>query len=314
MAKKKPKQASHDINIFEKAICYSVDLKAPGSSRRVKADQIGDDDDSLIRTDADPDEIKVSKDILTSEEYKAIKNHDAETRKYVKTIALKSILKNGIYLLAIDTLEDVDEHVHTRLGTRRKLIKSFFKAYPDIVAAKKKTLRSLFDPSEFPEPERLARKFKEHVEIFDFGVPGTLRNISRKLFEREKHKTEAMWKEAQGEIIQGIRVGLLKLIKRASSSLAVKDDGKKRQFRKSLVEEIQQFLEMFDKRNIFNDDELSKLVKQAKRIIGDNPPAAVVKQAGSNEFYRAAMQNEFAKLEGQLGTLVEESETRKITL
>ncbi len=304
------------MNIFENTICYRVELSLPGAYRQVKNDKIGDEDNSVVRTDANKDEITISKDILGSDEFEHIVAIDAAIRNFARSRALNAkglkILSKGVYLLPTGLLDKTDTEVRRLIGERHQVIEQFITAYPAIIQSKKAQLKSLFDENEFPDVAKLRTSFRENVFVFDFGVPGKLEKLNQELFHRESEKMKAMWKDATADIRAGLRAGFLELTQRAAETLGTNEKGRKKRFHESTVTQIMEFMELFDQKNITNDNELQNIVQKAKAILQGKTPAAICELAGDTN-YRANLQNEFSNIVKNLEKMVE-TNTRMVEL
>lgn len=312
MPKPKIAPAQHDPKVFDNTVCFRVELSTPGAHRQVRADQIGEDNRSLVKTDADPDEITVSKDILGSDEFERVTSMDNVIRSYVRSRSLNTrkglkILAKGVYLIPLDLVEDTDKEVQALIAKRHNLINAFIKAYPQIIEKKKEKLSSLFDESEFPDAAKLRQAFRENVYVFSFDVPSQIGKLNKALFRRESEKMRAMWIQAADDIKAGLREGFFQLIKRAADTLGTNEAGRKKRFHESTIEQITEFLELFDKKNITNDNELHNLVQQARNVIKGQSAHQVFKRV-SDDIYRDRLREEFASLAGQMERLVDDSE------
>lgn len=298
-----------DSNVFDKAICYSIVLKSPGGTKKVPKSQIGEEESDAIRTKADPDDINVSKQILACDEYSAIKKLDSAIRQYIYAVSLPCPLRNGVYLIPIDLVERLDKEVGELLKKREAAIEKFLAHYPTLKAEKKASLGPLYVEGEYPTVETLRQAFGANTTILEFGVPGKLKSISKKLYDKEKAKITSMWEQNQVEIQAALREGFQELISRAVNTLSV-EDGKKKKFHG--VENLIQFMELFDKRNIINDEKLAELVRQARNIIGGHSNEEI-KDLAKGVKFRQAVHQSFAAIAKKLDTLVEETR-REIAL
>lgn len=308
-----------DSGIFEETICYRVELSLPGCRRQVRKEQIGDQDDSTVRTDADPDEVMISKDILGSTEFEQVVAMDNAIRNFVRSRSLNArgrlkVLAKGVYLLPLGLIDDTDDEVHKLLNKRQNIINAFLKAYPKIIEGKKEKLKSLFDEDEFPDEGKLRAAFKSAISIFDFGVPERLGTINSRIFKRESEKAQVMWAQAARDVRDGLRAGFLDLVKRATVTLGKNEDGRKKRFHQSTVEQIDEFLNLFDKKNITHDAELTELVSAARKVFKGQGPREVWAKVSDNDDYRDKLQTQFQKIHDKLETLVEESDERMVEL
>ena len=103
-------------NLFDRAVILSVTLRRPGTRRKASTsliDVISPAADEMLSTPnvqpmfttTDKSLLHLSKDILDSDELRAVQRLDGTIREYLSRTGLPSPLKQGCYLIPIDLIE-----------------------------------------------------------------------------------------------------------------------------------------------------------------------------------------------------------------
>ena len=249
----------------------------------------------------------VSKALLSSPELKAIRKHDGRIRQFVYGKCLP--YEVGIHLLPIELVVKVEEELKALAATREELIDAFIKAYPEQIEAAGKRLLVLFNPADYKGLQQVRESFVFQWQYISFGTPGKLRDISPALFEAEQEKAAKKWSEASDAIQQVLRAQMRDLIDKLQGKLSPSADGKPKMFRKENVENLRDFLEDFDIRNVTSDSELKALVERAKSILG-NVDAGDLR---SDETLRSDLAKGFDIIKTELNDIVAEGSFRAIS-
>lgn len=249
-------------DIFERAVCLMLEMRALGTKRKVKTNRVAVKEETA-EAKTDPAMLHVSKDVLVSEKLAEIKRCQGAIRDYLQSMSSgPAIFKGGVYLLANELLVRVDEELQARRAEREKLIDEFIAEYETVKAAAKQKLGPLYDATDYPPVEAIREAFGFKVAILSFGMPASLETISRNIFERERENAAAQWAEALDESRAILREEMAGLV----NHLVDKLDGKKT-FRDSLVGNLDDFLGLFNARNIANDSELAAVVERARSVL-----------------------------------------------
>lgn len=86
------------------------------------------------------------------------------------------------------------------------------------------------------------------------------------------------------------------------------EEGKPKKFNSTLVDNMNDFLKVFDARNLADDAELADLVSQARSLLGDSDTKKIKKDGD----LRADIAAGFSAIKAQLDTMVVEKQTRAI--
>jgi|TARA_R110000824_G_scaffold32908_3_gene106086 hypothetical protein len=284
--------------IFQKAVGLVVEMKRLGTRRKVNASQIG--------TDADVSLIHVSKSILDSKELKGVEQLDGELRRYLGDRCLPSHFKSGIYLLPIALVEEVDAEIRKTSEIRDERVQAFLDVYEDRRADAEERLGSLYQGSDYPDADDVRASFRLESQYVTFDTPASLKSIKADIFTREREKADAKWKDALEECKKLLRATMQELLGHIQERLTPGEDGKTKSFHGSMLDKLDTFMTTFAARNIADDDELTELVKEAKRaMVGID-----AKSLRKEEALRDAFKGEVSDLKSKLDKMVIDKPSR----
>ena len=248
-------------SIFDNAMGLEIAFKKPGVRRKVNADR--------ITTDADRSMLHVGKDIIDSDEFRNIVSFDSGIKRYLQAIALPSVLRSGTYLVPFALVENVDAKLEEFGKQRLELVEQFIEAYPAQKAAAVARLAGLYNEGDYPTVAQLRESFAMITRYVGFDVPGKLKSISKHVFEKAKERAETEWISAITEMQNTLRAKMEELVTKMVEALETPtEDGKKKKwFKDSRLENLQEFIQIFDFKNITNDTELAQIVGQAKQLL-----------------------------------------------
>lgn len=243
---------------------------------------------------------RLSKQLIDSPEYDAIDKYLYTTKQWIKARSVPSFFQEGCFLLREVMVEPVEAYLAERRPGLDALISAFQDAYPGQVA----TARALLEPDgqfnigDYPATESLPSKFGWTRRWIEFRTPDRLPAAVR---AQQIAEMENMWSEAAESVTLALREAFKSLVSHAVEKLTPGPDGKKKVFRDSLVSNISEFLETFQNRNVTNDTELARLVEKARAVMTGVSDAQVLRD---NESVREAIRLQFARMSGELETMV----------
>ncbi|MDI7266605.1 MAG: DUF3150 domain-containing protein [Myxococcota bacterium] len=288
--------------LLDRAVCLSITVGCLGTRRKVPS--------ASVEVEADKTMLHVSKAILESKELDAIKTLDGEMRTWLGKRALPSPFRKGTYLIPLALVEQVDARIAQYQEKRRGLVEGFLEVYDRSVDDARRRLNGLFDARDYPGADKVRATFYVDVRYLAFGVPEKLEGIRKDLFEREKQKAEAQWKEASEEVRQALRAGLADLVDHMVERLQGNGDRKPKVFRDSLVANIQEYLDLFAPRNVTDDDQLAQLVDRCRGVL-DGVDADALRSSAA---IRTKVREGMAQVQAVLDPMVMDRPARRIVL
>jgi hypothetical protein len=302
--------------VQENSILLMLSFSMPGLSRSVSRDDIADRQDSnaddfAVSIDADTEMVKVSKVILNSPEYKAIRSHVGATKRAIARIGFRAIFKDACVLLPSEPqiLEEVDTFVEERMEEFFVLKDAFVKVYPK-QREDAKRLRALYDKSEYPSTSAMNAAFKVTKRYFTFDTPNSLKTLNKKIYDREEQRTKEFWAETASKVEGALITSFSDLMKHALSKMTGAQDGKQKVLTDAALQRIESFLNVFEKRNITGSGQLSLIVDQARKVV-KGVDAKAIREEGQ---VAKAVKEGFESVKKQLDDMLVDRPSRKIRL
>lgn len=291
-----------DVPMMERAICITLYLGVLGNSRKVPISQ--------VEVDADKALIRANKTLLDCSEYKAIQSADGRFRDYLYSRCLPSNFQPGTYLLPLKLVNEVENRLRAYDLERGLLVDAFCAAYPARVREVETRLRGVFNAKDYPPVGLVRRRFRMEWNYVSFGTPGKLEEVSAELFRESREKLARQVEEA-GEAVKAVlRTQMAELtnhmVERLSGTGA---NGRAKTFRNTLLDNMADFLDVFQVRNIADDTALAALVTQARQVLNGTSPDMLREDDATRQYVR----ERFETIKTTLTALVCEKPGRKIS-
>ena len=289
--------------ILERTIALSLCLH--GISAQRKADMNG------IETDADKDLLRLSKRILQCPELAALRKADTAIKAWLVERSLPSPFREGIYLLPVGLLAEIDARLEAYIATERPaLVEALLDVYPKYQGLDQLKLGTLYDAHNYPSATRLRRAFRVTSAYLTLSVPGQLADVSAHAHAKAQARAEALWAEAGQEIRAALREATAQLVRRMVARLTDDADGRQRRLHASSWEKAKEFLSLFHHRDLTKDGALAELVARAQALLEGHD----VDDVREDETLRTEIRVGFEALEREAAALVEAVPSRRILL
>ncbi len=297
------------VRIQDHAVMLSVDMsrmhvwrKIDTSDVEVKPDEDGNE--------ADKNAVHANKEILNCESLKKIGRIHTEVRSYLYSRCLPSVFKKGVYMLPIDLLQEVvdklEEFEKRIYDTFEEFVEEYDQAIKD---AKERLTGRLFDPRDYPSKDRLKYLFEFRYHLLEMTVPGSLKSVKASVYKKEMQKAEALMENTKRQIAATLYEEFQKLVNRMTTNLADTEDGKRKKFKDSTFEKMQEWIHLFKARNLTDDQTIVKMVEQAKILVQD----VDAKTVRDSDLVRKQLVGQFEKLEKALEKQIETLPERAIS-
>jgi hypothetical protein len=283
--------------INEATVCLDLTITAPGVRRKL--------DVKRLNEQADREMLHASKNIIESPAMSPIWNRDAALRAWIKSRAVPvSMLRNGLYLIPLALMEQVDQAIESYRIERQTLIDAFFVRYPALIERARETYEALglFDERDYPAASELRQAFLITVRYLTFNVPKALEEINTRIFERERQRAETEWSRAIDEIRNALRENFAGLVTQMVARLGETKNGGRKALRDDALADLTDFISVFEARNLTNDADLQVLINQARQTMRG---LEVDQLRGKNsETMRDSVRASFETLNDKLNVLV----------
>jgi hypothetical protein len=172
----------------------------------------------------------------------------------------------GVRLIRRDK---IDEFVSLMTDYRAELadaVTNLDHHYGELKRAASERLGRLFNPSDYPDT--LIALFDVAWDFPSVEPPDYLRDLNPALYEAEKARVAARFDEAVMMAEQAFLEEFGRLVSHLSERISVAgEDGEKKVFRDSAVNNLSEFFERFKSLNVRSNDQLDILVAQAQRAV-----------------------------------------------
>jgi hypothetical protein len=286
-------------NIFDHAVLLSLELGKLGIRRKVES--------SEVTVDADKSMLHVSKEILQSDSLKAINRFDADLRLWVRARSIPSNFRAGTFLLNLNLVEEVDNHLQAGQARRLDLIRSFLWDYARLCDEAQVKLGTLFNRRDYPRVSKVEASFSFEWSYAEMSAPGRLESISGEIYRRARDQAAAQWQNALDEGKNLLRSEFAGMVAHLADVLTPGTDGQVKRIKapegkRSWISDFQDFLTTFRNRDLAGDEELGAIVDQIKGALGGVPIASIKTDDQIRDQLRAAMASAQESLSGMVIT------------
>jgi len=229
-------------------------------------------------------------------------------RKFLNKSALPFPM-TGLYLVPKDSIVDIDGHLDIMKNEFWSKVEAFVGFYRDARDEARQGLGNLFNETDYPE--NIREKFRFEWRFLLLDIPSRASILSPEIYLREKEKFQNLMAETRELATIALREEFGEIISHMVEKLNGNGDGRPKVFRSNMVNRINEFLDGFQDRNLFQDEKLAGLVEQTKAMVGglNNPYAFQC-----NEVLRKKITSDFDRLKISIDEAIEELPRRRIRI
>jgi hypothetical protein len=231
----------------------------------------------------------------------------ARARTFLEKLALPFPVK-GLTLVPKEMLTRIDEGLAQIKDEFFAEVSEFVAGFDDERMVAETSLGNLFCETDYPIDIR--SKFKFEWRFLTLDVPGKSKILPAEVYEREKKKFQDMMEETRELAMTALREEFAGIVSHMTERLSGEEDGKPKRFRSSMLEKMNEFLDSFDDRNLFNDERLAELVGRARTIVSDLSAETL----RENQKLRNRISSKMGKLVQAIDKTMEDLPRRKIRL
>jgi len=164
---------------------------------------------------------------------------------------------NGLRLLPMSNFLAYKENLVTLEKNYQALVDKFIVAYPNLVSAAAFQLGDLFDRSEYPEPDTVARKFKFRVNYLPVPMAGDFRvDINEEAKAEIIMSCEGLYKERLDNAMKDAWTRLHDCLLRMSERLSDNENGDRKRIHDTLVENAVELTSLLKHFNLTGDSNM----------------------------------------------------------
>lgn len=245
--------------------------------------------------DADGDSVSVSKKLLDTSHpaFRAATAVKTATVEYWKTTTLPYI-EPGVRLIRREDVPVLDVHLTSSKAELAEAVEELDGHYSDLVDQARMRLGDLFDAGDYPPS--LRDLFAVEWDYPSCEPPSYLRSLSPQLYEAECQRMQQRFNEAVQLAEQSFAEELSQLVSHLAERLSGGNDGSPRVFRDSAVTNLLEFFQRFQRLNIRSDEQLDRLVEEARQVIR----GAGAQQLRDQPAFRQHVANELTRVEASI--------------
>lgn len=251
-------------NVFQEACLLQLNTSCWQGSRML--------DPAVMERIGNSEWLRGRKHLISPEALNPIRAAISRARKDVERFALPFPLV-GLTLVPKEQLARIEECLARHRTDYWNEVEKFEDQYEEAREAARLNLGEFFSETDYPI--NIRSRFSFEWRYFVLDVPGKAGILTPEIYEREKSKFMAMMEETRELATAALRKEFADHVSHIVERLTRSEDGKPKTFKNCMVEKIQNYLDEFGGRNLFEDDHLAELVEKAKAIIGGVSPESI---------------------------------------
>ena len=257
--------------------------------------------------DADGDSISAGKKLINTKHnaYKALTSLKSQATRYWKDNSLP-YPESGIRLIRQNRIEEFNETLEDFREQLESGVRMFDEHFPEIKAAARLRLGSLFDVSDYPSS--LLEEFQIQWDFPAVDPPDYLRRLNPEVYAEQARRVSQRFDEAVEMAESAFVEELDKLVNHLASRLAGDEDGKPKIFRDSAVSNMAEFFSRFRDLNVRSNDQLDDLVQRCESLMQGVEPQAL----RDNGSLRRSLSTNLSAVQSSLDQLIVDRPRRNI--
>ena len=204
---------------------------------------------------------------------------------------------------------DVEAFVHTLEGFREELTQAeadLHAVYDQMKADARQRLGRLYNPADYPPEVR--GLFLVEWDFPSVEPPTYLLRLSPELYRQEQERLTRRFEEAVELAEQAFLSEFSKLVAHLTERLSGSDDGNRKVFRDSAINNLAEFFERFRTLNVRSNAQLDQVVEQAQQLVRGLTP----QELRDNNTLRRQVATEMAGVQAQLDGMLVDRPRRQI--
>jgi hypothetical protein len=314
------------VDLFKEATLFALTLHQFGNRKSVDKNKVklvvegmessaeaSEDSAEKVEEKApDSGSLNTTKRLLKCDELSAITSYQDEVKEWCLKRSMPAGFRPGLYLVKLTEVDNFRAELKkAKEHMASELVPAFIAAYPQAIEEAKERLQELFEESDYPPADVIAKKFG----FSDYWLKLTIDDRLEQEAQMEAaNNLKKSFAKAQGQIVKALQDGFAGLLTDVTTRLETKPGEEPKTFKSSLFEKLTEFMETFSARNLVNDAQLDGLVSQAKQILSEvhgKDADSQAKTIRKSPQARAKMVEAFKNLQGQLAQVIESRPVRQ---
>ncbi len=237
--------------------------------------------------------------------FKAVTNVKTRAASYFKGISLP-FPEPGLRLIPQDDVALVDRQMLARKAELEEAVEELNHHYDELKFTARQRLGNLYNENDYPIT--LVGLFDIAWEFPSVEPPNYLQQLSPDLYRQECERMQARFNEAVQLAEQAFTEELTKLVEHLSERLTGQHDGKPKVFRDTVITNLTEFFQRFQRLNVRSNEQLDELVEQAQGIVRGVQP----QQLRENRNLREEIATQLGEVQNSLNDLLVERPRRNI--
>lgn len=297
---------TNSTNIWDAALMLTLIRRWPPQSKAIN-------NKAIVTSTASPAMLSVNKKLFDCPELRAILNKHVHLDIFLKKHSSPMPLQTGHHIVPNDLYHQVEARIKQTEAEVKDLIAAFKASYQTTLDHSKEILGDQFDPSDYPSIDRIDKMFVFKWNYIDFSVANKLTEIDKETAERKYAEMEQDILDAK-EVNRGLlRVEMQELMNELVSKLSSKADAKtgelkRKTFRETVLDKIQEFHQLFDARDLSKDGKLKDLVMKTQQLLNGVAPDKL----RSDDNLRNSVRDGFTEIKKNLDQILVDEPIRTI--
>lgn len=224
---------------------------------------------------------------------------------YWKAFTLPYV-EDGVRLLHRNRVDSFNEKMTEFKTEFSEAVEGMENSLYELKDEAKKRLGSLFQEENYPNSVK--QHFGMEWDFPSIEPPEHLKELAPKVYEQERERLRARIEEAIVLAQSAFLVEFKELVSALQERLTPDSDGKKKVFKESTVNNLNEFFQRFKELHLGGNEELEKLIENAQELVKGIEP----KELRQHDLLRAQIVAGLADLNDKIDPLVSKMPRRKI--
>ena len=239
------------------------------------------------KVDIDSDWFRGRKYLINPDLLGPIHTAQHQARNHISKHALPFPIQT-LSLVPKERLEAIEKQLELCKKRFWECVDQFIPLYVPAREEARQVLGDLFNEEDYPED--ITKKFKFEWRYLALGVPGKASILTPAIYAREKEKFQALMEETREIAMSALCKEFSEVVSHLTEKLH-NNDGKIRSFKANMFNNLHDFLNDLNDKNLFDDDRLRNLSDQAKNLIAGINPSLLQYNVSMRERIQQDMQS-----------------------